>query len=204
MKPLKPEVEEAATKLAEHLDNEILGHGIRVSPPLRVGDKEVVLVHLSDHRKQMLRIEAMAWVESMRRRVEQKIGSAEIRDAQVAWEELRGARWNAMMVQAATRKADDPEKHAFTMRELEEQGSSDIIGLIGAKYHDFEDEWDPDQVTPEILEATIELLKKNEVDLPVLWGQCGFATLSACLLTMGARLEKLETEQSSPISSIEE
>lgn len=194
----------AAATLADHLQNEILGTGLRVSPPLNVGDKEVVLVHLSDHRKQMLRIEAMAWVEGMRRRFEQKIGSDEIRDAQVAWEELRGARWNALIIQSATRKASNPEQQAFTIRELEEQGSSDLIGFLGAKYHDFEDEWDPDQVTPEVLEATIEILKKNKMALPELWAQCGFATLSACLLTMAARLERLETEQSSPTSSSEE
>ena len=207
-KSAQTEAEAKATvDLAERLECELLGDGRRVSPPLDVkrGAKTIPVrfVQLSDHRKQMLRIEAMGWVESMRKRVEGKYRTEEIRDGQVVWEELREARWNALIVHAATRKAADLDTAAFTEHEMEESGSSDLIGFLGAKYHDFEDEWDPDQITAESIEAITDLLKKNALSLPELWRRCGFATLSACLLSLAGQVVRLETELSSHTSFTE-
>lgn len=197
----KQKAQEAAEKLLERLDVEMLGDGRRVSPVIEVKNggrtHKVRFIQLADHRKQLLRVEAMGWVEDTRRRIERKYSMEEIREGQVAWEDLRGARWNMLIIQAATRKADDVEQEAFSLREIEEGGASDLLGYLGAKYNDFEDEWSSDKVTPEEIDAVIDLLKKNEVSLPVLWAQCGFAMLSACLLTMADRLATLETEQSS-------
>ena len=193
--------------LSEALSGALLGALDDPSPPLEVKlasgrTIRVCFRRVSDRRKQLLRAKAVAWVEQARRAAEAEDG-VEIRDAQAVWEEIRDARWELLLLHAALRDPDDPDKEPISLRDFELAATSDLIETLGIKYREFERGLDIDQITPQQIEDVIEELKKKPLSLVELWQQYGFAILAASLLTLVSQLPESETKKSSPGSSIE-
>ena len=193
--------------LTETLSAALLGALDDPSPPLEIKLPQgrtvrVCFRRVSDRRKQLLRARAVAWVEQARRAAEADDG-VEIRDAQAVWEEIRDARWELLLIHAALRDPDDPDREPISLRDFELAATSDLIEHLGIKYREFERGLDVDEMTGEQIQEVIEELKKKPLSLVGLWQQYGFATLAACLLTLVSQLPESETQKSSPGSSTE-
>ena len=198
---VSPEQEERSKKLYETLEEALVaGSKELVSEPLELkfphGTVNVRMRKVPDFEKQLLRVEAMKWVEHIRRLAEGRMKDDEIRDASMDWAELRSTRWDMLITHAAMRDVDDPTKEAISLRTLEQHQSSPLRNYLSAKYYDYEEGFDLDDVTNEDVATVIEILKKKALPISELWERCGFATLAVCLHTMAAQLEKLETPQS--------
>ena len=188
-------------KLATTLEEALLGVLEETSPPLDLTlpggvTTKVCFKRIPDYKKQILRTQAAAWVEDARRRAEAQFGELEIREGQVMWEELRDARWEILLIQAAMRDATNTEKPAATLRTLELGGSSDLFQHLGIKYREFEQGLDVDAVTGEQIQDVIEIIKKNDLSLVELWQRFGFATLAGCLLFLVGQQTESATKKS--------
>lgn len=179
--------------------------GPKISPPLDISKgngvtKQIVFRELAETTKQRLRFDAIGWVEALRVKAEAAFGGTEWRDVSWNLEEMRGNRWDTLLLHAATRDAEHPEREAAPLRWYEMKMGTPLHQHIAAKHADFENGLNPDFVDPEVLSLVIEDIKKNDPSIAELWTRYGTLTLLACLLFSVSQLEMSDPETSSDTS----
>ena len=165
-----------------------------ISPPIEVEINnrrvKVCLKELSSGQLNKLRMQAVSWVEAERRKREKP--GEEWRDCIMDLDVLKKERLDLLRLHAALVKPEPPHEPATTLQWIEHRLTPDVQAFLQLKLEEFQAGINPDSVTPEIVEAFEQDIKKKDIGL--LWTRYGFFRAMSSAISLIENLSTSQTE----------